>query len=55
MRVAGQVVEFFKLSEDGEVDSRAEGTFQIGKRRDSVMEQQLRKESGGKAMGLIML
>ena len=27
MRVAGQVVEFFELSEHGEVDVRAEGTF----------------------------
>jgi hypothetical protein len=40
MRVAGQVVEFFELSEDGEVDVGAEGTLQIGK-RDLVMEQQL--------------
>ena len=41
MRVAGQVVEFFKLSENGEVDVRTEGTFQIRKRRDFVVEQQL--------------
>ena len=41
MRVAGQVVEFFELSEDGEVDVRAEGTFQIGKCCDFVVEQQL--------------
>ena len=41
MRVAGQVVEFFELSENGEVDIRAEDAFQIGKRCDFVAEQQL--------------
>jgi hypothetical protein len=41
MRVAGEVVEFFEFSEDGEVDVRAEGTFQIGKCCDFVVEQQL--------------
>ena len=39
MRVAGEVVEFFELSENGEVDVRAEGTFQIGKRCDLVAQQ----------------
>jgi hypothetical protein len=55
MRVAGQVVEFFELSENGEVDVRAEGTFQIGKGCDFVTEQRFRNESGEKARGLIML
>jgi len=41
MRVAGQVVEFFELSEHGEVDVRAEGAFQIGKRCDLVVKEQL--------------
>ena len=41
MRIAGEVVEFFEFSENGEVDVRAEGTFQIGKRCDFVVEQQL--------------
>jgi hypothetical protein len=46
MRVAGQVVEFFELSENGEVDVRAEGTFQIGEGCDFVMEQQLSHRIG---------
>ena len=41
VRVAGQVVKFFELSENGEVNVRPEGTFQIGKRCDLVAEQQL--------------
>ena len=41
MRIAGQVIEFFELSEDSEIDVGAEGTFQIGKRCDFVVEQQL--------------
>src|ERR1051326_7969565 len=41
MRIAGQVVELFELSEDGEIDVRAEGTFQIGKRGNFVVEQEL--------------
>ena len=41
MRVAGEVVELFELSENGEVDVGAEGAFQIGKDCDSVVEQQL--------------
>ena len=36
MRVAGQVVEFFELSKSGEVNVRAERTFQIGKGCDFV-------------------
>jgi len=41
MRVAGQVVEFFELSKDREVDVRAEGTLEIGQCCDFVVEQQL--------------
>ena len=55
MRVAGQVVEFFELSEDGEVDFGAEGPFQIGKGCDSVVSSSFRKESDEKARGRIML
>ena len=55
MRVAGQVVEFFELSENGEVDVRAEGTFQIGEGCDFVRSSSFRSESGEKARGLIML
>jgi hypothetical protein len=41
MRVAGQVVEFFELSENREVNVRAQGTFQVGKGCDFVAQQQL--------------
>ena len=41
MRIAGQVAEFSELSENGEVDVCAEGAFQIRKRCDFVVEQQL--------------
>src|SRR5208282_3343649 len=41
MRVAGQVVKIFELSENGKVDVRAQGTFQIGQRCDIVAAQQL--------------
>src|SRR5260370_5251977 len=47
MRVAGQVVEFFQLSENGEVDIRAERSFQTGKGCDFVVEQQLSQRIGG--------
>ena len=40
VRVAGQVVKFFELSENSEVHLRAEGTFQIGKRCNLVAQQQ---------------
>jgi len=46
MRVAGQVVELFELSENGDVDVRAEGPFEIGKRCDFVVEQQLSQRIG---------
>jgi len=46
MRVAGQVVEFLELAEDGEVNVRAEGPFQIGKGCDFVAEQQLSQGIG---------
>ena len=46
MRVAGQVVEFFELTENGEVDVRAEGPFQIGEGCDFVMEEQLSQRIG---------
>src|SRR5258708_27052022 len=46
MRVAGQVVEFFQLSENGEVDIRAERSFQTGKGCDFVVEQ-LSQRIGG--------
>jgi hypothetical protein len=46
MRVAGQVVEFFELSENGKVDVRAEGTFQIGQGCDFAVEQQLSQRIG---------
>jgi hypothetical protein len=55
MRVAGQVVELFELSEDGEVDVRAKGMFQIGKGCDFVAEKQLSQGIGAKVSGLIML
>ena len=41
VRVAGQVVELFELTENGEVDVGTEGSFQIGKGCDFVVEQQL--------------
>ncbi len=47
MRVAGQVVELFELSKNGKVDIRAEGTFQVGKCCDFVVEQQLSQRNGG--------
>src|ERR1700731_445128 len=48
MRVAGQVVELFELPENGEVDVRAKGTFQIGQGCDFVTEQQLSQRVGRK-------
>ena len=55
LRVAGQVVEFFEFSENGEVDVRAEGAFQIGKIAILSRSSSFRRESGEKARGLIML
>src|SRR5439155_2885238 len=46
MRVAGQVVELFEFPENSEVDVRAEGKFQVGKRSDSVAEQQFSQGIG---------
>src|ERR1051326_9158650 len=46
MRIAGQVVELFELSEDGEIDVRAEGPFEIRKYCDFVVEQQLSQRIG---------
>src|SRR5437879_12961874 len=40
MKVAGQVVELFELSENGKVDIRAEGTFQVWKCCDIAVDQQ---------------
>ena len=55
-RIAGQVVELFELSKNGEVDIRAEGTFEIGKRCDFVVEQQLSQKNGARRReGLITL
>src|ERR1039457_7144645 len=48
MRVAGQVVELLELSENGKVHVRAEGTFQVGKCCDFVVEQQLSQRIGRK-------
>src|SRR5215471_1145643 len=41
MRIAGQIVKLFELSENGNVDARAESSFQIRKGCDLVVEQQL--------------
>jgi hypothetical protein len=55
MRVAGQGVEFFEFSENGEVDVRTEGAFQIGRVAILSRSSSFRRESGEKARGLIML
>lgn len=49
MRVAGQVVEFLELSENGEVDIRAESAFQIGEGCDFVVEEQFSQRIGGES------
>jgi hypothetical protein len=49
MRVAGQVVEFLELSENGEVDIRAESTFQVGEGCDFVVEEQFAQRIGGES------
>ena len=49
MRVAGQVVELFKLAENGEVDVRAKGTFQIGQSCDLVVKEQFSQRIGGES------
>ena len=58
MRVPGQVIEFFELSENGEVDVGAEGAFQIGKSCDFVVEEQLsqriRREGAEHAVGKLV-
>ena len=55
MRIAGQIVKLFELSENSNVDARAESSFQI--RRVAILSwsSSFRKESGEKARGLIML
>ena len=49
MRVAGQIVELLELSENGEVDMRAESTFQVGEGCDFVVEEQLAQRIGGES------
>lgn len=51
MRVAGQVVELFELSENGEVDVCTDGPLEIGKCRDFVVEQQLSQGIGREGEG----
>ena len=54
MRIARQVIEFFELSEDSEIDVGAEDTFQIGQRCDFVWSNSFRNESGEKARSLML-
>jgi hypothetical protein len=55
MRIAGHVIEFFELSENGEVDVVPRARFRSGRVAILSWSSSFRNESGEKARGLIML